>query len=141
MDLSMLSTVQHSGCDDTLATYDVMCRYIIFLPDRVLKYPENFRPHFFGTSFVGLIPKFHLPAHQEKCRISFNLNYAKRVGRTNGEGVERNWSVTNALASSTKYMGPGSRSNTLDDHFGFANWRKRTLFRKSYSILISTTLC
>jgi hypothetical protein len=27
-------------------------------------------------------------------------------------------------------MGPGSRSDTLDDHCGFGNWRKRTLYRR-----------
>ncbi|KIK62910.1 hypothetical protein GYMLUDRAFT_242000 [Collybiopsis luxurians FD-317 M1] len=46
------------------------------------------------------------------------------VGCTDGEGVERNWSMQNALSGSTKKMGPGSRRDTLDDHFGDYNWRK-----------------
>ncbi|PBK98144.1 hypothetical protein ARMGADRAFT_920338 [Armillaria gallica] len=35
------------------------------------------------------------------------------------------WAATNALAVSTKEMGPGAHRDTLDDHFGDYNqWRK-----------------
>ncbi|KAK7434020.1 hypothetical protein VKT23_020419 [Stygiomarasmius scandens] len=132
MDLCLLCHLEHTEVERVCTTYDIMCQYLPHLPNRVLQYPENLRPRFLGTSFVGLVPKFHLPAHQEKCRLNFNLNYCKRVGRTNGEGVERGWSNINALAGSTKHMGPGSRSDTLDDHFGAMNWRKRTLYSKQF---------
>lgn len=46
------------------------------------------------------------------------------VGRTDGEGIERNWSEMNGVANSTSEMGPGSRHDTLDDHFGHHNFRK-----------------
>ncbi|KAJ3803744.1 hypothetical protein F5876DRAFT_71204 [Lentinula aff. lateritia] len=61
------------------------------------------------------------------CQFSkklFSYNYAPGVGRTDGEGVEQNWAITNSLSGSTKKMGPGSRRDTLDDHFGDFNWRK-----------------
>ncbi len=32
--------------------------------------------------------------------------------------------MTNALANSTKEMGPGSHQDILDDHFGDYNWHK-----------------
>ncbi|KAH9479046.1 hypothetical protein JR316_0007621 [Psilocybe cubensis] len=73
---------------------------------------------------VYLVPKFHLPAHIPKCQTSFLFNLTPRVGRTDGESPERGWSSANGVASSTKEMGPGSRSDTLDDHFGDYNWRK-----------------
>ncbi|KAG1870962.1 hypothetical protein C8R48DRAFT_569320, partial [Suillus tomentosus] len=55
--------------------------------------------------------------------------------RTDGEAPERGWSNINRVATSTKEMGPGSRRDTLDDHFGDWNWKKvtalgRTLLRK-----------
>lgn len=34
------------------------------------------------------------------------------------------------MANSTKEMGPGSRHDTLDDHFGDYNWRKIMSLRK-----------
>ena len=46
------------------------------------------------------------------------------VGRTDGEGIERNWSEINRVANSTKEMGPGARHDTIDDHFGHHNFRK-----------------
>ncbi|THU91203.1 hypothetical protein K435DRAFT_801462 [Dendrothele bispora CBS 962.96] len=84
------------------------------------------------TDVDHVIPKFHLSAHQEGCHLDFNLNYTPRVGTTDGEGVERGWAVTNTLASSTKVMGPGSRHDVLDDHFGSSNWIKRTMFPKQF---------
>ncbi|KAF9001224.1 hypothetical protein BDZ89DRAFT_1096061 [Hymenopellis radicata] len=50
------------------------------------------------------------------------MDYA--VGRTDGEAPERGWAASNGAAASTKEMGPGSRLDTLDDHFGDQNWRK-----------------
>lgn len=56
--------------------------------------------------------------------MHFSFNFTPQVGRTDGEAPERGWSAINAIAGSTKQMGPGSRLDTLDDHFGDYNWRK-----------------
>ncbi|KAK0436074.1 uncharacterized protein EV420DRAFT_1652703 [Desarmillaria tabescens] len=56
-----------------------------------------------------------------------------KVGRTDGEAPEHGWAATNALAASTKEMGPGTHRDTLDDHFGDYNWRK--------VIILADTLC
>lgn len=48
------------------------------------------------------------------------------VGRTDGEAPERGWSHINPVATSTREMGPGSRRDTLDDHFSDWNWKKTT---------------
>ena len=50
--------------------------------------------------------------------------YMLGAGRTDGEGVERNWDYLNGQGPSTKEMGPGSWWDTLDDCCGHANWRK-----------------
>ena len=43
-----------------------------------------------------------------------------------GEGVERNWSSLNSIASSVAMMGPGARWDTINDFCNFANWHKTT---------------
>ncbi|PBK91046.1 hypothetical protein ARMGADRAFT_1032119 [Armillaria gallica] len=75
-------------------------------------------------NILYLVPKFHLPAHVLKCRDNFFFNFSAGVGHTDGEAPEHGWAATNALAASTKEMGPGTRQDTLDDHFGDYNWRK-----------------
>lgn len=78
-------------------------------------------------TFHFLIPKFHLPAHIMACQTVFSFNYNRDVGRTDGEAPERGWSHINPIATSTREMGPGSRRDTLDDHFGAWNWKKTKL--------------
>ncbi|KAJ7174245.1 hypothetical protein B0H12DRAFT_1246897 [Mycena haematopus] len=83
-----------------------------------------------------LVPKFHLPAHIEACNLKYSFNLTPNVGQTDGEAPERGWADANPLARSTKEMGPGSRRDTLDDHFNDWNHKKiialgRTLCRKT----------
>lgn len=70
------------------------------------------------------VPKFHLPAHIEKCQTTFSFNFKRGIGRMDGEAPERGWANINPVASSTKEMGPGARRDTLDDFFGDWNWKK-----------------
>ncbi|KAG6819307.1 hypothetical protein H0H93_013170 [Arthromyces matolae] len=117
-----------------VACYDIVCQWAILLFTRILLYPPNVlssrddRP-----DMTFLVPKFHLNAHRPECRANFSLNFTPHVGRTDGEAPERGWAAVNAVANSTKEMGPGSRRDTLDDHFGDYNWRKiitmATMFR------------
>jgi len=60
-----------------------------------------------------LIPKFHLPTHKASCHLEYNFIYIPCVGRTDGEALEHGWAATNAVANSTKEIGPGSRRDTL----------------------------
>ena len=69
-------------------------------------------------------------------QASFSLNFTPHVGRTDGEAPERGWAATNAVANSTKEMGPGSRQDTLDDHFSDYNWRKVSSMCGSTSICV-----
>lgn len=86
------------------------------------------RLHISHTSMTVrfFVPKFHLKAHIDQCQRNFSFNWSKHVGRTDGEAPERGWSNINRVATSTKEMGPGSRRDTLDDHFGDWNWKKIT---------------
>ncbi|KAA1479139.1 hypothetical protein DENSPDRAFT_788847, partial [Dentipellis sp. KUC8613] len=123
MDFIFASAYRHNPNLTGIVTYDVDCQYAPGHWDRVATLPEYLQPNPRPT-FTYMIPKFHLPAHKEACHSTFSLNYLPGAARADGEGVERNWASVNALSSSTKEMTPGSRQDTLDHHFGHANWRK-----------------
>ena len=108
-------------------SYDIVCQWSVNLCERMKNYVEESDNFFLfreDSSVTYLVPKFHLPAHVAKCRTRFSFNLTKGVGRTEGEAPERGWVGPNALAPSTKEMGPGSCRDTLDFHFGDANHKK-----------------
>lgn len=123
MDFFFFSSLTQNVPLRLTVSYDIVCQWIRNLAHRASLYPPN---HFFDLTFTYLIPKFHLPAHQASCHAEFSFNYTPFVGRTDGEAPERGWAAMNPVANSTKEMGPGSRRDTLDDHFGDCNWRKVT---------------
>ena len=87
-------------------------------------WPEHLKPAD-GITFIPLIPKLHENGHrQTKNHEQYSFNFCDGVGHTDGEGPERIWSAHNALGSATKTMGPGSRHDVLDDHFGHWNHEK-----------------
>ena len=70
------------------------------------------------------LPIWHAGAHDRACQTANSLQYKPGVGATDGEGVERNWSSVDPMASSTKEMGKGNRHDDLDDQFSFNNFQK-----------------
>lgn len=125
MDYIFFSTLQHASTVDVLnISYDIACQWSKHLWTRMLHYPSrmHLRPDNKVLTFV--VPKFHLPAHILSCQTKYSLNLIKGMARTDGEAVERGWSNINPIATSTREMGPGSRRDILDDHFGDLNWRK-----------------
>lgn len=113
-------------------SYDIACQWSIKFWERLKIYPDYLQllPALYIIRF--LIPKFHLPAHILLCQIIYSLNYNKDCARTDGEGLERGWDYINPIATSTREMGPGSRRDTLDAHFGDWNWRKTCSMGKIY---------
>jgi hypothetical protein len=108
-----------------VVSYDIACQWAKNLRDRMGLYPHELQTALEGfLSLVFLVPKFHLPAHIASCQIEYSFNLTRWVGRTDGEAPERGWSRFNNVATQTKEMGPGSRRDTLDDHFGDWNWKK-----------------
>ncbi len=124
MDYFVLSTLTCDTPPWLVISYDIACQWHKNFFTRIAQYPYELRPQQLEQNVLYLVPKFHLPAHILPCRNNFSFNYSAKVGRTDGEAPERGWAATNALANSTKEMGPGSRRDTLDDHFGDYNWRK-----------------
>jgi hypothetical protein len=90
----------------------------------MLEFPDEFQIDYVNKTITFLVPKFHLPAHVSKCQTAYSFNLTRGVGRTDGEAPERGWADINRVAASTKEMGPASRRDTLDDHFGDWNHQK-----------------
>jgi len=105
-------------------SYDIACQWHKKLGERMKIFPPEEALSNSIQHIRYLIPKFHLPAHVEACNLGFSFNLTKGVGRTDGEAPEQGWANINPAAQSTKEMGPGSRRDTLDDHFGDWNWKK-----------------
>ncbi|KAJ8518864.1 hypothetical protein ONZ45_g4098 [Pleurotus djamor] len=108
-----------------MVIYDIACQWKVNLPARIAEFPAEFRlPATTALDFA--IPKCHSPAHKTECQAPHSLNLKPGAGRTDGEGIERDWSMINPAANSTREMGQGSRHDTLDDLFAFHNWQKIT---------------
>ena len=125
MDYMYYVGLNGSSYRNILMSYDIACQWGINFKTRMAtKFPPDWSINNGQTKVKMLVPKFHLPAHIEKCQRDFSFNYTKYVGRTDGEAPERGWSKINGLAASAREMGPGSRRDLLEDHMGDSNWKK-----------------
>ncbi|KAF7324472.1 CxC2 domain-containing protein [Mycena kentingensis (nom. inval.)] len=121
-----LTLAGYENLVDIVVSYDIACQWSKNVWVRLAKYEPELQAAATipGRRYVFLIPKFHLPAHIERCNIEFLFDLTPYVGRTDGEAPERGWANINPLASSTKEMGPGARRDTVDDHFNDWNHKK-----------------
>ncbi|KAG6848447.1 hypothetical protein H0H93_016880 [Arthromyces matolae] len=133
MDYILASSLRFYRLLLLLICYDIMCQWVKNLFLRMKGWPSDLRLDQNAVIIPG-IPKLHEPAHKEG-HDDLSMNHILGAGLTDGECQERIWAGHNALGNSTKTMGPGSRHDVLDDHFGRWNWLKycsmgRTLMRK-----------
>lgn len=124
MDYLFFSSLHGSKIRQLVVSYDIACQWSKNLAQRMQIFPHSMHIDGSRTFITFLIPKYHLPAHIEACNILYSFNLNKNIGRTDGEAPERGWSDINPLAASTREMGPGSRRDTVDDHFNDWNWKK-----------------
>lgn len=125
MDYLYFSSIRNGSPADLVVSYDIACQWSRNINSRSASYPPELVEEYpKALTVTYLVPKFHLYAHRTSCQINYSFNLTRGVGRTDGESPERGWAAMNPVASSTKEMGPGSRRDTLDDHFGDYNWRK-----------------
>ncbi|KAK0433276.1 hypothetical protein EV421DRAFT_1741723 [Armillaria borealis] len=110
MDYVVLKTLQQGTPDQVVISYDIACQWSVNFWRRAESYSSRFLPPQTPDQIIFLVPKFHLAAHIQKY----------------GEAPERTWAASNLVVSSTKEMAPGSRRDTLDDHFNDHNWHKVT---------------
>lgn len=132
MDYALLSTMVATFIMMLVVSYDIACQWSVNLGKRIQSFPENMRLDLQTVHLTTVIPKFHIYAHGKSCQTKWSLNYLRWMGRTDGEGVEREWSHINPVALSTRLMGPGGRWDTLDDHWGAWNWRKTVGLGRSF---------
>ncbi|KAE9387407.1 hypothetical protein BT96DRAFT_837684, partial [Gymnopus androsaceus JB14] len=117
---------QYLGIVLIIVGYDIVCQWFIHLFARIKnQWPEGLRPPE-GTTFIPVIGKFHEPAHKTKNHQQFCANLILLMGLSDWELLERLWGVHNVLGNATKTMGPGTRIDVLEAHFGFHNWEKYT---------------
>ncbi|KII83256.1 hypothetical protein PLICRDRAFT_119572 [Plicaturopsis crispa FD-325 SS-3] len=109
-----------------LVTYDIACQWGRNLWTRAPSMPSHLTPSFDRSLVTLKVPKMHLHGHEDKCQAPFSLNYTPGAGLKDGEGIERGWASINGASKSTKEMGPGARSDTLDDFFQYDNYKKLT---------------
>ncbi|KAG1845339.1 hypothetical protein F4604DRAFT_1688751 [Suillus subluteus] len=125
MDYLFFSTLQHASDIHVLnISYDIACQWSKHLWTRMSWYPSRIHLQPDNKVITFIVPKFHLPVHILSCQTTYSINLIKGMARTDGEAIECDWSNINLIATSTWEMGPGSRHDILDDHFGDWNWRK-----------------
>ncbi|KZS90570.1 hypothetical protein SISNIDRAFT_386166, partial [Sistotremastrum niveocremeum HHB9708] len=124
MDYIFLSSILGATVCQILISYDIACQWSKNLRERVKGYPPELAATFFLFILIFVIPKFHLPAHGEKCQCPFSLNYREGSARLDGEGIERGWAHLGPYSSSHKEKTAANRHDSMDDLLGSWNWRK-----------------
>lgn len=124
MDYVYLSSIAGVALLLILASYDIACQFFPGLPRRIHQLPARLQPSVPLKNIVPKVPKAHIYTHNEKCHGPFSFNWTKGAGRTDGEGIERLWSMLNKAALSVREMTPAARRETVDDLCGFINWCK-----------------
>ncbi|KAJ7121758.1 hypothetical protein C8R43DRAFT_1136439 [Mycena crocata] len=115
-----------------ILSYDIACQYGKLFWSRMKKLPQGMQPDVPEANIWFKVPNFHLPPHKPACHSPFSFHWMWGAGRTHGETVEQNWEFTNGAAASTKMMGVGARHSTLEDLFGFHNWRRLVAWRRIF---------
>ncbi|KAF7325925.1 CxC2 domain-containing protein [Mycena kentingensis (nom. inval.)] len=125
MDWIFLSLLRHvSHLLWIIVSYDIVCQWTKNLKERVKNLAPRLRIQVVWALMRFVIPKLHILGHVALCRLLFSLLLLRGGAQTDGEGIERPWSMIGAVAASTRASGPGSRSDQLDNHWSFWNWRK-----------------
>ncbi|KAF7322694.1 hypothetical protein HMN09_00048200 [Mycena chlorophos] len=106
------------------ASYDIACQWSQNLRERLQRLPPLIRLDIILKLIRFVIPKMHIKGHTLACQLLFSLYLAAGGAQTDGEGIERIWSLINGIVMSTRSCGPGSRADQLDDHWSFLNWKK-----------------
>ncbi|THU84668.1 hypothetical protein K435DRAFT_687085 [Dendrothele bispora CBS 962.96] len=123
VDFVFWCTIQDEEYLCIVISYDISCQWSRNFWQRMSTLTSDFKFQFTRSGVRFMVPKFHLRAHQPDCHTRFNFDYAPGCGETHGEVIEEGWAQSNKAAAQTKEMGPGTRAQTLDDIFGFHNFR------------------
>ncbi|KIK49691.1 hypothetical protein GYMLUDRAFT_117283, partial [Collybiopsis luxurians FD-317 M1] len=107
-----------------LVSYDIVCQWSQKCFERLKSLPPSVRLTAVCRILAFVIPKLHILGHVIKCQEKYNLLYTLGAAMADMEGIERVWSGSGLLGTSTREMGPGSRQNTIEDYWHNWNWQK-----------------
>ncbi|KAJ6602997.1 hypothetical protein B0H10DRAFT_1744156, partial [Mycena sp. CBHHK59/15] len=124
MHFILFSSVVNTIIFYLILSYDIACQYGKNFWTRMQSLPAAMHLLIDHARVWFKVPNFHLPLHKPPCHSPYSFHYMWGMGQTHRETVEQNWEFTNRTASSTKMMGLGSWFVTLEDLFGFHNWRQ-----------------
>ncbi|KAJ7711507.1 hypothetical protein B0H16DRAFT_1480292 [Mycena metata] len=105
-------------------SYDIACQWQKTLLARISKLPEALQLPMKDIKWQCALPVWHAGSHEEDCRNTHSLSVKQGVGKSDGEGVERTWSILNPAAYHTKDMGIGNREDHLNDKIDSHNFLK-----------------
>ncbi|KAF7373979.1 CxC2 domain-containing protein [Mycena sanguinolenta] len=134
MDFILFSVLLHIIIFYLILSYDIACQYGINFWSQMEKLPEDMKLKIEAARVWFKVPNFHLPPHRPACHSAYSFHYMWGAGRTHAETIEQNWEFSNGAAASTKMMGQGTRASTLEDLFGFHNWRRLVAWRRLFAV-------
>jgi hypothetical protein len=112
------------GISRTLLVYDIMCQWYRNFLKRVNESPYlHVHPDMKIYRGIG---DFHVKGHVHECFPRYGLVFIKGAGVIDGEIVETLWSVLNTVSPSTRGATLAHRTELLDDHMNYSNWKKLT---------------
>ncbi|KAK6971927.1 CxC2 domain-containing protein [Favolaschia claudopus] len=124
MDFIVLSAVMGFALLLLMISYDIACQWKLNFKDRLSNLPADMRHTLDGVKVQYALPVWHASSHNEDCQNENSLSFRVGVGKTDGEGVERTWSVLNPAAFSTKDAGGGVRADVLEGKIDNHNFLK-----------------
>ncbi|KAJ7337661.1 hypothetical protein DFH08DRAFT_964625 [Mycena albidolilacea] len=107
-----------------IISYDIVCRWWKSLRERLQALPSAILLLLVLAFVQFAIPKMHIKGHLRDCQMTYSLNLISGSAETDGEAIERPWAHIGRMGTSTREMGPGSREDTLNGHWGLWNWQK-----------------
>ncbi|KAJ7446844.1 hypothetical protein B0H11DRAFT_1745358, partial [Mycena galericulata] len=105
-------------------SYDIACQWKKNLIDRMKKLPKSIQIPLETITWQCALPVWHAGSHESDCQNANSLSFKPGVGKSDGEGVERTWSVLNPASYHTKDMNRGNREDTLNDKVDNHNFLK-----------------
>ncbi|KAJ7476816.1 hypothetical protein B0H11DRAFT_2234793 [Mycena galericulata] len=124
MDYIVMSSLAGFSLSTLTISYDIACQWQTNLQPRMKKLPEQIQLDLKKVEVQCALPVWHASSHEKSCQDKNSLSFAYGVGKSDGEGVERVWSVFNGMANHTKDAGIGNRADAVEDKVNMHNYSK-----------------
>jgi Kyakuja-Dileera-Zisupton transposase len=107
--------------DKLLSVYGskIRCRYDIGCVFQKTVSKSSLGPRAEAQQFRLAVGAFHGHAHNRACQLQWHPLYVKGMGRSEGEGCERIFAASNAIARGTRHASQFHRHQAIEEHFRF----------------------